>query len=856
VDDSLLYDDNLEEHWWRIIEFLEVAGNGGVVLNADKFQFAQKTVDFAGFRITEDSVEPLPKYLDAIREYPVPTNITDIRSWFGLVNQVAHYSQLHELMEPFKKFLSPKVKFEWTDDLQNLFVESKNKIVEAIKEGVKIFDPTRRTALMSDWSKTGIGFWLLQKYCQCPQSSPGCCQNGWRIALAGSRFLSSAERNYAPVEGEALGVAWSLEQTRFFTMGCNDLLVVVDHKPLVKLLGDRRLDEIDNPRLFRLKQRTLMWQYQIEYQPGKKNYVADAVSRRPNKFAEVASISMQGEEDILEEQLIAGIGTDLDKFYAVTWDMVKSESSKDRQMCVLAQQVSAGFPSEKRDLPLDIAQYWDCRHALTTVDGVVLYNDRIVIPVSLRERVLENLHSAHQGVTSMTSRALHAVFWPGITVAIEKARSSCRTCHRNAPSQAKLPPVEPKIPKVPFEMICSDFFKLQGNYYLVVADRLTGWPEVIQVKAGSGSSGAKGLCQALRQVFATFGVPEEISSDGGPEFTAQESKDFYHRWGIRHRLSSAYFPQSNGRAELAVKATKRLLEDNIGPNGELDTDRVVCALLQQRNTPDRDCSLSPAQILFGRRLRDGLPQLNKSDMIFDNDQIHSQWHESWSAKEAAIRSRLVRNCEKLEANSKELEPLREGDTVFIQNQDPGSRRSKKWDKQGTVIVTGENDQYLVRVAGTGRLTLRNRRFLRKFEERSQSVNTLSPVSRADAIPQDQHLTGSAPSSVEPSTQDGKVGPSSVSCQNPALPINGGEAPIDRSAIMDEPSTSLARHHSDSSSPTKNATMGSPMGLPECKSPSVEDAQGSIAGKAGDGMDLRRSTRVRTARKFYDASTGK
>ena len=110
--------------------------------------------------------------------------------------------------------------------------------------------------------------------------------------------------------------------------------------------------------------------------------------------------------------------------------------------------------------------------------------------------------------------------------------------------------------------------------------------------------------------------------------------------------------------------------------------------------------------------------------------------------------------------------------------------------------------------------------------------------------------------MEPSTQDGKVGPSSVSCQNPALPINGGEAPIDRSEIMDEPSTSLARHHSDSSSPTKNATMGSPMGLPECKSPSVEDAQGSIAGKAGDGVDLRRSTRVRTARKFYDASTGK
>ena len=112
-------------------------------------------------------------------------------------------------------------------------------------------------------------------------------------------------------------------------------------------------------------------------------------------------------------------------------------------------------------------------------------------------------------------------------------------------------------------------------------------------------SRVKGLCQALCQVFVTFSVPEKISSDGGPEFTARESKDIYRRWGIRHLLSSAYFPQSNGRAELAVKSTKRLLEDNVGPNGELNTDKVLCALLQQRNTPDRDCLLSPADILLG-----------------------------------------------------------------------------------------------------------------------------------------------------------------------------------------------------------------------------------------------------------------
>ena len=91
----------------------------------------------------------------------------------------------------------------------------------------------------------------------------------------------------------------------------------------------------------------------------------------------------------------------------------------------------------------------------------------------------------------------------------------------------------------------------------------------------------RAMCEALRRVFQTFGVPEEISSDGGPKFVSNEAKEFYIRWGVDHRLSSAYFPQSNGRAEVAVKLTKRLLEENVGINGNLNTDKGVYALLQQ-----------------------------------------------------------------------------------------------------------------------------------------------------------------------------------------------------------------------------------------------------------------------------------
>ena len=168
-------------------------------------------------------------------------------------------------MAPFKPFLSPRCKFSWSPELEATFQKSKESIVESIRQGGEIFDMQRRTCLRPDWSRRGIGYFLLQQHCNCPSGIPDCCPWRWIITLAGSRFLSSAEQRYAAIEGEALAVAWGLEQTRYFTQGCDDLVVVTDHKPLVKILGDPTLDEISNSRLFRLKQRTLPWRFRVAH---------------------------------------------------------------------------------------------------------------------------------------------------------------------------------------------------------------------------------------------------------------------------------------------------------------------------------------------------------------------------------------------------------------------------------------------------------------------------------------------------------------------------------------------------------------------------------------------------------------
>ena len=245
----------MEESFIQAANWLDVCDRNGITLNPDKFVFCQEGVEFAGFSITMNNVRPCNKYLQAIREFPTPRNITDIRSWFGLVNQVSYAFSMAERMLQFRELLKPGNSFAWNDDLEDIFAEPKEAIAADVEEGVLIFDKARPTCLATDWSKDGIGFWVFQKHCTCPGTTPFCCRDGWKISLVGSRFTHAAESRYAHIEGESLAVADALEKARFFVLGCSDLIVAVDHKPLLKILGDHSLDDITNACLRNLNEK-------------------------------------------------------------------------------------------------------------------------------------------------------------------------------------------------------------------------------------------------------------------------------------------------------------------------------------------------------------------------------------------------------------------------------------------------------------------------------------------------------------------------------------------------------------------------------------------------------------------------
>ena len=273
------------------------------------------------------------------------------------------------------------------------------------------------------------------------------------------------------------------------------------------------------------------------------------------------------------------------------------------------------------------------------------------------------------------------------------------------PSQPSAPPLPLLHPDYPFQQIVPDYFQERGYHYRVIADRFSCWPTLLF--CGASTSSHSKLIDKLKTYFSTYGIPEEMATDGGSTFMAYDTQKFLATYGVKHRLSSVAYPHSNQRAELAVKSMKRLLRDNVGNDGRLNSDRFQRAVLQYRNTPDRDTGRSPAQVIFGRELRDFLPA------PLSRYKPHPRWLMLQEDREKALRMRALRNTESLKIRTRQLAKLNIHDIVQIQNQ--VGHKSSRWDLTGIIVEVKPHDQYLVKVHGSGRLTLRNRKFLKKIK---------------------------------------------------------------------------------------------------------------------------------------------
>ena len=243
------------------------------------------------------------------------------------------------------------------------------------------------------------------------------------------------------------------------------------------------------------------------------------------------------------------------------------------------------------------------RHDLAVDDDLIVYGCRLYIPKAICPRILANLHDSHQGINRTRERARLAMYWPKIYSDIEIVVASCKKCQADLPSLTKEPMLTCPQATRPFQELAIDLAHVNAHNYLTMVDCYTDRPSLHLLRKSTTSSV---IISALRNYFLRTAVPDIVYSDGGPQFTSHAFTAFLLGWGVVHVISSPYYPQSNGKAEAAVKSMKKLIRGSWN-NRTIDEDKLARALLQYRNTPTKRDGASPARKLFGHPVQDTIP---------------------------------------------------------------------------------------------------------------------------------------------------------------------------------------------------------------------------------------------------------
>lgn len=583
LDDIIIGSKDESTHLITLQRVLQKLHSNGMKLKKNKCHFLMEEVQYLGYIISKDGVKVDPSKVEAISKIPRPQNVTELRSFLGLVNFYAKFVRnLSTVLSPLYDLLRKGVEWRWSKNCEAAFNTIKRILTSA--EVLTHYDQNKPLTLTCDASARGIGGVLTQ-----PREGAGA--GGERPVAYVSRSLNDAERNYSQIDKEALAIIFCLEKLHQFLYG-RKFTLRTDHKPLVSIFGPKQgIPAMVASRLQRWAIKLSAYTYDIEYVSTKDNG-ADGLSRLP-------VMSRHMEQNLPEQTYLHFAENDL----LLDSNDIKTYTQKDPLLCRVLSYIRHGWPKESEIKNLQ--PYFNRRQELYEELGCVMWGHRVVVPQGCRERVLSTLHESHMGIVKTKAIARSYVWWPGIDEAVEGLCRQCGVCAAEADAPPRHSPCPWPWPSKPWSRVHLDFLgPLYGKMYLIMIDARTKWLEVFPVS----STSAANTLDKLNEVCARWGLPKQIVSDNGPPFTSKEFSMFLSCNGIEHLFSAPYHPASNGAAENAVRTVKRVIKKAVGQ--KQDVNRTLSTfLLHYRNTAHCTTGESPASLMLGRPLRTKLDSL-------------------------------------------------------------------------------------------------------------------------------------------------------------------------------------------------------------------------------------------------------
>ena len=382
---------------------------------------------------------------------------------------------------------------------------------------------------------------------------------------------------------------------------------------------------------------------------------------------------------------------------SITLEEIEEETAKDDVLQEIMKCVSnKGWNNLNYDLRTDYQSFKNIRDELSVVKGLLLRDERIIIPESLRERAVKLAHASHQGIVRTKGLIRETIWFPGIDKMVEQRVSECLPCQSCTPGGTENEPAQmTKLPDEAWQEVSMDFSGPYpgGEYLLVVMDDYSRFPELEIVY----STSANATIPALDAMFARQGIPVVAKSDNGPPFNSEQFADWARYINFHHRKITPRWPEANGEVERFMRTLNKAVRIAKLEKGSWKQE-IYKFLRHYRATPHSTTGKSPSEMLNARKLRTELPSRVRKKKVRFKDQV-----------ELAERrdERLKSYIKELADDRKNAKPstISIGDDVLVK-QDKTNKLSTPFDsspykvinKKGSMVTAGRSDKTITRNA--------------------------------------------------------------------------------------------------------------------------------------------------------------
>ncbi|GJZ74451.1 reverse transcriptase domain-containing protein [Tanacetum coccineum] len=542
-----------------------------LALNWEKSHFMVKEGIVLGHKISKKGIEVDKAKIDVISKLPHPTTVKGIRSFLGHAGFYRRFiKDFSKISRPMTHLLEKNTPFIFSEECIQAFQILKKKLTEAPILIAPNWD--QPFELMCDASDYAIGAVLGQRI-----------EKHFRPIHYASKTMTEAETNYTTTEKEMLAVVYAFEKFRSYLI-MNKSVVYTDHSALKYLFNKKDA----KARLLRWVLLLQEFDFKVIDTKGAENYAADHLSRLENPYENVFDPKEINETFPLEtlnsvtfhDNQSTPWFADIANYHAGNF-LIKGMSTQ-----------------QKRKFFKDVKHYfWDDPYLFR------ICADQII-------QALEILKACHEGPTgghhsaNITARKVFdaGFFWPTIYQDAHSMIKSCDACQRQGKisHRDEMPQNAIQVCEI-FDVWGIDFMgpfpSSRGNKYILVAvDYLSKWVEAKALPTND----ARVVVKFLKSLFSRFGAPRAIISDRGTHFCNDKFDKVMSKYGVTHRLSTAYHPQTSGQVEVTNRGLKRILERTVGENRASWSDKLDDALWAFRTAYKTPIGCTPYKLVYGK----------------------------------------------------------------------------------------------------------------------------------------------------------------------------------------------------------------------------------------------------------------